>query len=168
MKNDYLKSIFVLLAAFLATVAVLIPLYFMLTGIPGFEGADNAIVTAVVVLYLTLCLRGLAGRFLFDKDDTANVQVLGGVRLGGRVAAALSGRSVSWPFAKLSASPERLRLQTPFGKYAWNRQDVHLTSGALGQWKIETNIASMEITFYALPWVARGATLKLRRLGYFP
>src|SRR5580704_11698532 len=123
MRNDYLKSIFILLAAFLVTAAVLIPVYFLLTATLGFEDAGNAIVTVVAAPFLMLCLRALAGRFLFDKDDNADVWMLGGVRLGGRVAAAFAGRSATWPFAKLSASPERLRLQTPFGEFAWKRRD---------------------------------------------
>jgi hypothetical protein len=34
----------------------------------------------------------------------------------------------------------------------------------LGRFKIETNNAAMEITFYALPWAARGMKFKLSAL----
>jgi len=165
--THYLKNAVVLLTVFLVTAVVAIPFYFIPAAVlPGFEDPWVAITCVAAALFAAYFLRVLANRFLFEKPCNAKVQLLGGVRLGGRMAAAFTGRSASWPFAKLSASTERLRIETPFGKYVWRWQDVRLTGGTLGRWKIEAATAPIEITFYAPPWAARAAKVQLAALGY--
>ena len=74
----------------------------------GFAGVST-------VLFAGACLQYSANYFLYDKDDQAELQLLGGVRFGDTVMEAVfSGEGATWPFAKLSASQGSLRLQKSF------------------------------------------------------
>lgn len=163
----YLKFVAVLIAAFFVTAVVAIPFYFIPVALlPALANVWVAVSWAATVFFGGFSLRALAGRFLFDKNNKAAVQILGGVKLERDLPAMFTGTGATWPFAKLSASLESLQLETPFGKNVWRRQDVRLTGGMLGRWQIETPNEPIAITFYAPPWVARRAKFQLAALGY--
>ena len=100
----------------------------------GFAGVSTVLIPRCARLQY------FAKSFLYDKDDRAELQLLGGVGFGDTVVQAMfMGKGATWPFAKLSASRETLRLQTPFGNYGWERADAGLIiqkTGQSGQWKI--------------------------------
>jgi hypothetical protein len=82
-----------------------------------------------------------------------------------------NGTGATWPFAKLSASQETLRLQTPFGNYDWEKADPRLIiqkTGLSGQWKIGAENAAMtrSIVFSTFPWKIKTVERKLKELGY--
>jgi hypothetical protein len=172
---SYLKAAFVLLITFVLTALFVLMLYGVLVlALPknlndiaiGFAGAST-------VLFAGACLQYFAKCFLYDKDDLAELQVLGGVRFGDTVVEAMfSGKGATWPFAKLSASRETLRLQTPFGNYAWERADPRLiiqkTGLCTGLWKISAEDAAMTrpIVFSTFPWKTKIIERKLEELGY--
>ena len=119
------------------------------------------------LLAVCFCLRFLATSFLYDKNDCADLQLIGGVRFGDILQAAFSGRGATWPFAKLSASRKELRLQTPFGVYGWKSDEVLLTVSLTGGLNIETTEASQtSVLFFAAPWQLDSLKKGLRRLGY--
>ena len=172
---SYLKAASVLLITFVLTALFVLMLYGVLVlALPknlndiaiGFAGA-------LTVLFAGACLQYFAKCFLYDKDDRAELQLLGGVRFGDTVVEAMfSGKGATWPFAKLSASRETLRLQTPFGNYAWERADPRLiidkTGLSTGQWKIGAEDAAMTrpIVFSTFPWKTKIIERKLQELGY--
>ena len=171
--SSYLEGVFVLLLTFVLTALFMLMLYGVLVlALPknlndiaiGFDGASTVFAGA--------CLQYFAKYFLYDKDDRAELQLLGGVRFGDTVVEAMfSGKGATWPFAKLSASQETLRLQTPFGNYAWERADPRLIiqkTGLSGQWKIGAEDAAMTrpIVFSAFPWQIKLIEQKLKELGY--
>jgi hypothetical protein len=172
--SSYLKAAFVLLMTLVLTALFALMLYGVLVlALPnnliniaiGFAGAS-------AVLFGGACIQYLAKHFLYDRDDRADLQLLGGVRFGDTLEAMLSGKGATWPFVKLSASRETLRLQTPFGNYAWERADPRLiiqkTGRSTGQWKIGAEDAAMTraIVFSTFPWKTRIMERKLRELGY--
>jgi hypothetical protein len=123
---SHLKAALVLLLALVLTALFALMLY----GVLVLALPKNLIIVAIgftgvsAVLFGGACLQYFANYFLYDKDDRAELQLLGGVRFGDTVVEAIfSGEGATWPFAKLSASQEALRLQTPFGNYAWERAD---------------------------------------------
>ena len=172
---SYLKAASALLITFVLTALFMLMLYGVLVlALPnnlndiaiGFAGAST-------VLFAAACLQCFAKCFLYDKDDRAELQVLGGVRFGDTVVEAMfSGKAATWPFAKLSASREMLRLQTPFGNYAWERADQRLiiqkTGLCTGLWKIGAEDAAMTrpIVFSTFPWKTKIIERKLQELGY--
>ena len=110
---SYLKAVFVLLLTFLLAALFM----FMLYGVNSLAFPKNLNDIAIgfsgasIVLFAGACLQSFAKSFLYDKDDRAELQLLGGVRLGNTVVEAIfSGKGATWPFAKLSASRETLRL----------------------------------------------------------
>ena len=173
--SAYLKAVFVLLLTFVLTALFALMLYGVLVlALPknlndiaiGFDGAS-------AVLFAAACLQYFSKRFLYDKDDRAELQLLGGVRFGDTVVEAmLSGKGATWPFAKLSASQETLRLQTPFGNYTWERADPRLIIQKMGlytgQWKIgaEGAATTRPIVFTTSPWKTKIIERKLKELGY--
>jgi hypothetical protein len=172
--SSYIKGVFVLLLTFVLTALFMLMLYGVLVlalpknlnGIAiGFDGAST-------VLFAGVCLQYFAKYFLYDKDDRAELQLLGGVRFGDTVVEAMfSGKGATWPFAKLSASQETLRLQIPFGNYAWERADPRLIiqrTGLSGRWKIGAEDAALTrpIVFSTFPWKTKMIEQKLKELGY--
>ena len=140
---SYLKAVFILLLTFVLTALFMLMLYgVQMFAFPkNFNDIAGAIgFAALIVLFAGACLQYFARSFLYDKDDRAELQLFGGVRFGDTMVEAMfSGKGATWPFAKLSASRETLRLQTPFGDYAWERADAGLIiqkTGLSGQWKI--------------------------------
>jgi len=171
---SYLKAVFVLLLTLVLTALFALMLYGVLVlALPknlinvaiGFTGIS-------AVLFGGACLQYFAKYFLYDRDDRAELQLLGGVRFGDTVVEAMfSGKGATWPFAKLSASRETLRLQTPFGNYAWERADAGLIiqkTGRSGQWKIgaEDAAPTHPIVFSVFPWKTKMIERKLKELGY--
>lgn len=83
-----------------------------------------------------------------------------------------NGTGATWPFGKLSASQETLRLQSPFGNPAWERADPRLiiqkTGLFPGQWKIgaEDVATTHPIVFSTPPWKTKMFERKLKELGY--
>ena len=172
--SSYLKAAFVLLLTFVLAALFMVVLYGVLVlALPknlinlaiGFDGAST-------ILFAGACLQYFAKYFLYDRNDRAELQLLGGVRFGDTVMEAMfSGKGATWPFAKLSASQQTLRLQTPFGNYAWERADPRLMiqkTGLSGQWKIGTEDAALTrpIVFSTLPWKTKMIEQKLGELGY--
>jgi hypothetical protein len=173
MHISYLKAVVVLLLTFVLTALFMFMLYgVQMLAFPknlndiaiGFAGAS-------IVLFAGACLQYFAKSFLYDKDDRAELQLLG-VGFGDTVVEAMfSGKGAIWPFAKLSASRETLRLQTPFGNYAWERADAGLIiqkAGLSGQWKIGAEEAALThpIVFSVFPWKTKMIERKPRELGY--
>jgi hypothetical protein len=124
-----------------------------------------------MVLFGGAFFQHFANYLLYDKNDRAELQLVGGVKSDGLLQAKESGKGVPF-FAKLSASQETLRLQTPFGNYAWERADPRLVIQKArlfpGQWKIGTEDATMtrSIIFGTQPWKAKMVERKLKELGY--
>jgi hypothetical protein len=171
---SYLKAALVLLVTLVLTALFALMLYGVLVlALPknlinvaiGFTGVS-------AVLFGGACVQYFAKYFLYDRDDRAELQLLGGVRFGETLEAMLSGKGATWPFAKLSASREKLRLQTPFGNYAWERADPRLiiekTGLSSGQWKIGAEDVAMTrpTVFSTLPWNTGMIERKLKELGY--
>jgi len=172
---SYLKAALILLMTLVLTALFALILYGALVlALPktlinvaiGFTGVS-------AVLFAGACVQYFAKYFLYDKDDRAELQSLGGVRFGDTVAESMfSGKGATWPFAKLSASQDTLRLQTPFGNYAWERADPRLiiqrTGLSTGHWKIGTEDAAMTrpIVFSTFPWNTKMIERKLQELGY--
>lgn len=171
---SYLKAALVLLMTFVLTALFMLMLYGVLVlALPknlinvaiGFTGVSAA-------LFGGACLQYFAKYFLYDRDDRAELQLLGGVRFGDTLEAMLSGKGATWPFAKLSASREKLRLQTPFGNYAWERADPRLiiekTGLSTGRWKIgaEGVATTRAIVFSTFPWKTGIIERRLKELGY--
>jgi hypothetical protein len=172
---SYLKAAFVLLLTFVLTALFMLMLYGVLVLALPKNLNDIAIgffLFASIVLFAGACLQYFAKYFLYDKDDRAELQLLGGVRFGDtQVEAMLTGKGATWPFAKLSASQETLRLQTPFGNYTRERADPRLIiqkTGLSGQWKIGAEDAALTrpIVFSTLFWKTKLIERKLKELGY--
>lgn len=165
----YMRSVGVLLVAFLLSASCALLVYGV--AVLAWPTANSNLAPTLAglsaLLSVCLCLRFLATRFLYDKNDSAELQVIGGVRFGDILQAALSGRGASWPFAKLSASRKELRLQTPFGVYAWKSDDVLLSVSLTGGLNIETAEATQTgVLFFAAPWRSGSLKKGLKRLGY--
>jgi hypothetical protein len=171
---SYLKAAMVLLMTLLLTALFALMLYGVLVlALPknliniaiGFAGVS-------AILFGGACVQYFAKYFLYEKDDRAELQLLGGIRFGDTLEAMLSGKGATWPFAKLSASRETLRLQTPFGNYAWERADPRLmiqkTGVSTGQWQIgaEDAATTRPIVFSTFPWKTKIIERKLKELGY--
>jgi hypothetical protein len=171
---SYLKAALVLLMTLVLTALFALILYGVLVlALPknlinvaiGFTGVST-------ILFGGACLQYFAKYFLYDRDDRAELQLLGGVRFGDTLEAMLSGKGATWPFAKLSASREKLRLQTPFGNYAWKRADPRLIIEKMGlstgRWKIGAEDVAMTrpIVFSTFPWKTGIIERKLKELGY--
>jgi len=172
---SYLKAASVLLITFVLTALFVLMLYGALVlALPkNLNDIAIAFAAASAVLFAGAFLQYFAKCFLYDKDDRAELQVLGGARFGDTVVDAMfSGKGATWPFAKLSASREILRLQTPFGNYAWERAAPRLiiqkTGLCAGLWKIDAEDAPMThpIIFSTFPWKAKIIERKLEELGY--
>ena len=172
---SYLKAASILLITVVLTALFVLMLYGVLVLALPKNLNDIAIgfAAASTVLFAGACLQYFAKCFLYDKDDRAELQVLGGVRFGDTVVEAMfSGKGATWPFAKLSVSRETLRLQTPFGNYAWERDAPRLiiqkTGLCTGQWKIGAEDAAMArpIVFSTFPWKTKIIERKLQELGY--
>lgn len=171
---SYLKAALVLLLTFLVTAFIMLMLFGVLTGGMFKNPPPGALEFLFVwaVLFGGGCSKFFASWLLYDKDDHAELQVLGGMRVGDIWQASATGKGATWPFAKLSASRETLRLQTPFGNYAWERTDPRLRiqkTGLLpGQWKIgaEDAASSNSIIFSTWPWSAKALEGELKTLGY--
>jgi hypothetical protein len=171
---SYFKAVFVLLLTFVLTALFMLMLYGvqMLAFPKNLNGIAIGFAGASIVLFAGACLQYFAKSFLYDKDDRAELQLLGGVGFGDTVVEAMfSGKGATWPFAKLSASRETLRLQTPFGNYAWERADAGLIiqkTGLSGQWKIGAEDAALThpIVFSVFPWKTKMIERKLKELGY--
>ena len=101
------KAAFVLLLTLVLTALFALVLYGVLVlALPknlinvaiGFTGVS-------AVLFGGACVQYFANYFFYDKDDRAELQLLGGVRFGDTMVEAMfSGKGATWPFAKLSAS----------------------------------------------------------------
>ena len=170
---SYLKAVFVLLLTFVLTALFMLMLYGvqMLAFHKNLNDIAIGFAGASIVLFAGACLQYFAKSFLYDKDDRAELQLVGGVKSDGLLQAKENGKGVPF-FAKLSASREMLRLQTPFGNYAWERPDPRLiiqkTRPFPGQWKIGTEDATTtrSIIFGTQPWKAKMVERKLKELGY--
>jgi hypothetical protein len=173
--SSYLKAVFVLLLTFLSTVLFAL----MLVGVLELAFPENLKDDAIgfflfvlVILFAGTCAQYFAKYFLYDKDDRAELQMLGGIRFGNLSQAIANGTGATWPFAKLSASQETLKLQTPFGNYTWEKADPWLIiqrTGLLpGRWKIGAGDAARKrpIVFSTLPWKIKMIERKLKELGY--
>ena len=88
---SYLKAVFVLLLTFVLTALFMLMLYgVQMLAFPknlndiaiGFAGAS-------IVLFAGACLQYFAKSFLYDKDDRAELQLLGGVGFGDTVVEAM-------------------------------------------------------------------------------
>jgi hypothetical protein len=172
--SPYFKAVFVLLLTFVLTALFMVTLFSVLRLVlpKNLNDIAGAIGFATIVLFAGACLQYFAKYFLYDKDDRAELQLLGGVRFGDTVVEAMfSGKGATWPFAKLSASQETLRLQTPFGNYTRERADPRLIiqkTGLSGQWKIGAEDAALtrSIVFSTFPWKTKMIERKLKELGY--
>jgi hypothetical protein len=172
--SSYFKAVFVLLLTFVLTALFMVMLFSVLRLVlpKTLNDIAGAIGFAIIVLFAGACLQYFAKYFLYDKDDRAELQLLGGVRFGDLSQAIANGTGATWPLAKLSASQETLRLQTPFGNYAWERADPRLiiqkTGLFPGQWKIGAGGAARKrpIVFSTHPWKAKMVERKLKELGY--
>lgn len=173
--RPYFKAVFVLLLTFVLTALFMVMLYGVLLRLAlpkDVIDLADAIGSASIILFASACLQRFAKHFLYDKDDLAELQLLGGVRFGNLSQAIANGTGATWPFAKLSASQDTLRLQTPFGNYAWERTDPRLiiqrTGLFPGQWKIgaEDAARTRPIVFSTFPWKIKLIERKLKDLGY--
>lgn len=72
-------------------------------------------IVLVAVAVLKTCTR-----FLYPRESAA-LSILGGIRFGSRFDAIMSGRSSTWPFAKLLADTNSLWIHTPWGTLHWPR-----------------------------------------------
>jgi hypothetical protein len=169
----YLKTVGILLATLLIAMLAGVPLRSLVMMLPArLTNVGGFALFLSVVLIWGVCLEQFADRFLFEKGDQAELQVVGGIRFGGAAQMATTGKGASWPFAKLSASPQALRLQTPFGNYAWDGADPHLkirsTGRFFGEWEIGSDDAKPGdlAVFSAWPWERNATEAKLGELGY--
>ncbi len=165
----YMRSVGVLLLAFLLSVLCALLVYGV--AILAWPTANSNLAPALsslsALLAVCFCLRLLATRLLYDKNDSADLQLIGGARFGDILQAVFSGKGASWPFAKLSASRKELRLQTPFGVYAWKTDDVLLSVSLTGGLNIETVRAGQtSVLFFATPWQRARLKKGLKQLGY--
>lgn len=124
----------------------------------------------IVLGFTFLSLRFFATQFLFETNDKADLQRLGGVRFGSIFQTILTGKGASWPFAKLSASKEFVRIQTPHGNFNWKTNELGPIErcGLLpGSWKFENKNLSdpKTFTFMVAPWLARKVETELKKLG---
>ncbi|MGA2894501.1 MAG: hypothetical protein ABSE22_16680 [Xanthobacteraceae bacterium] len=175
---SYLKAVFVLVLTLVSAALFMLLLYGALAlAVPkNFNDIAIGFAGATTVLFAGACLQYFAKSFLYDKDDRAELQLFGGVRFGDTVVEAMfSGKGATWPFAKLSATRETLRLQTPFGNYAWGRADprpIIQKTGRSGQWKIGaedtalTRPIARPIVFSVFPRRTKTIERKLKALGY--
>jgi hypothetical protein len=168
--SSYLKAVFVLLLTFVLTALFMVMLFSVLKLVlpKTLNDIAGAIGFAIIVLFAGACLQYFAKYFLYDKDDRAVLQLLGGARFGDLSQAIANETGATWPLAKLSASQETLRLQTPFGNYAWERLIIQKTGLFPGQWKIGAGGAARKrpIVFSTHPWKTKMVERKLKELGY--
>jgi hypothetical protein len=175
MENgNYLRSVSVLFGAFAATAAFAVILIF--TAQMYFDIKSNSAglaLFAVIALFMLAFTQHLAKSMLFAAPDFAPLQVLGGVRMGSNTGILGSGRGATWPFTKLSASQELMRVQTPFGSFSWEnggaaRPSIRRTGLLPGGWTIGDGSAlgTTSITFVTWPWLATKIERKLQELGF--
>lgn len=165
--HPYLRAVAVLLLALVSTCVFALFLWALL---PKSLGADSLPVGlalyAVVVFVFARSLRYLAGALLFEKRDRAPLQMVGGVRLGTFTQAMATGRGATWPFAKLSASRDEIRVQTPFGRYSWRRADLQMDLRQTMTKNLAIGADAEAILFVPLPWRKGRLARSLRELGY--
>jgi hypothetical protein len=95
------KAVFVLLLTFVLTALFMVMLFSVLRLVlpKTLNDIAGAIGFAIIVLFAGACLQYFAKCFLYDKDDRAELQLLGGVRLGDLSQAIANGTGATWPFA---------------------------------------------------------------------
>ena len=132
--------------------------------------AVGLLIFGLTVVFWMACLYRLATLFLFDRTDSAELQLIGAVRFGEAIDAFLTGKGATWPFAKLSASKHMLRLQTPWGDFVRQNNDqfgaIHKTGSSKFRFDGFELTAGQPITFFVMPWDAAKIERELGALGY--
>ena len=165
-RHRLLATAGVMLVTLLATALFMLLLSLLSLAVPnGLTGLKLVVGVASLYAFAGFTVRSLSARLLFDRIDRADLQIIGGFLLGSswdifRV------RRATWPFAKLSVSKEAIRLQTPFGVYAWDKTDLSLTRKGFGRLGIGGADGTLPITFVFVPWQDKAIARRLAELGY--
>jgi hypothetical protein len=158
-----LLSVFFIITYFIST--IIISYTAGMLSISMFQIIFLSAIITMILLPITV------NYFFFDTMDKAELQLLGGATFANSKTLINNG-SAAWPFVKLSASMESLRLQTPFGDFTWKKHNLRLpirkTGPFPGRWEIrpEDPMLSGPVFFSTLPWNAEMVERKLKSLGY--
>jgi hypothetical protein len=171
MATYNLHRLAVVLAGGFATIvflAVAIVLFLVLTGGDLYSPTVVLSIFIIVTISTVIVIHLLAEAVLYPHEDANSVQLVGGASAGGL----LSAKCATWPFAKMVATGETLRVYTPWKLYELKKSElVSMTRRGLPMVsELDVSYATEKgtetVTFYTGFWRYDILKAGLERLGY--
>lgn len=123
------------------------------------------VIFAATLLFFFAAATIMAKNLLYRKE-TADLQVIGGVRYGSFIEAMRSGKQATWPFAKLLIAKERLWLHTPWGTQAWDYPQLPFMRLNRSLLFPALTIRAPGVTILLFPWHRKRVEKALKMLGH--
>jgi hypothetical protein len=112
----------------------------------------------------------LFGKYCLYPKEVAKLEVVGGVRYGTQLEAVFSGKSATWPFAKLLVDEDKLWLHTPWGTvrhYRMQFPTITIKASLLfAGLSIDDEVSSAVLKFSLFPWEYHKLRKTLQMLEY--
>jgi hypothetical protein len=155
-----------------ASLAVLVPTVGVVLGVPWntfWETVGGYFALAVMAAFLLA--NGFFARKLLYRREGVPVEILGAFRYGTRLESMAAGTGCTWPYARLLASSDLLRLDTPWGPLEWKKPRaprLAVKRSFLGASFeiVDSEVASSPLYFLVPLWRASSLIQQLRELGF--
>jgi len=171
-KNGTMSPVAVLISTFVLTASFALGMFFLMQMVLKVDMAPNW----VGLLFFIACVAfagsvlKLFGKYCLYPREVAKLEAVGGVRYGTQLEAVFSGKSATWPFAKLLVDEDKLWLHTPWGTVTHYRsQSAVITIKASPLFpglSIDDEVPSAVLTFSLFPWEYHKLRKTLQVLEY--
>lgn len=160
-----------LIALLLITACFEAGVIYVLQGIMNIDLSANWVGMLVFgplsLLFFVVAAHIMAKHCLYPHE-VADLQVIGGVRYGSSFDGLFSGKSATWPFAKLLANREKIWLYTPWDTLEWDKPHAPELRLYCRFPIISPRLVmhAPEITIFLFPWHCERVEKSLEVLGY--
>jgi hypothetical protein len=171
-KNGSMSPIVALITTFVLTVFFALGSFFLMQKVLKVDTTTNW----VGLLFFLTCVAfagsilRLFGKYCLYPKEAAKLEMVGGVKYGTQLEAVFSGKSATWPFAKLLVDGDKLWLRTPWGMVTYYRLQLPTitvnASPLFPSLSIDDKMRSTAIKFSFFPWYCKKLVKKLKVLGY--
>jgi len=171
-KNNIISLAGALFITFILTVCFALGMFFLLPTVFRLDLTSNwaGLIFFLACIAFAGAVLSFLGKHCLYPKEVAKLEIIGGIRHGAIIETVFSGKSATWPFAKLLIDEDKLWVHTPWGtithyKLQFPRLTIN-TSPLFPSLSIDRENLSAVLTFPFFPWYYGRLVPTLKVLGY--